>query len=158
MADAELHVGAGHAQPADGDRALPRHRRGDDEAKEAPRSNNASSSSSLNSYAGSSSALRLPSRDEKVHVQNFIQNTQAFRGERLFGYVDAVYSIAATVMVVPTVSTSTTITTNTTYLFAAQVPNEMRNCICVVVFGTRAAMLHVGAAADSATVAIRVPR
>ncbi len=95
---------------ADGNTQLPVHRRGggehEDGATDAP---------------PSTATLRLPSRDENVHLQNFIQKTQAFRGERLFGYVDAVYSIAATVMVVPTVSTSSTITSNTSYYQAAQV-------------------------------------
>ena len=55
---------------------------------------------------------------------------QAFRGSRLYGYIDAIYGIAATVMVVPT-TTVTTITNSTTYSFAEQVGARKTRIIAV---------------------------
>eukprot|EP00750_Incisomonas_marina_P010676 INCI16296.6.p1 GENE.INCI16296.6~~INCI16296.6.p1 ORF type:complete len:587 (+),score=74.80 INCI16296.6:138-1763(+) len=67
--------------------------------------------------AAERSLRKLSSQQEKTHLRNFLKKTQAFRGARLFGYIDAIYAIAATVMVVPT-TTTTHVTNSTSYDYA----------------------------------------
>jgi len=74
---------------------------------------------------------RWSSQEERRHVQRFLKKTQNLRGDRLFGYIDAIYAIAATVMVIPTTYTAS-ITNSTTYPQAALVSVVLCSVMAVV--------------------------
>ena len=75
--------------------------------------------------AAERSLRKLSSRQEKKHLRNFLKKTQAFRGARLFNYIDNIYAIAATVMVVPT-TTTTHVTNSTSYDYAQLVRSHLQ--------------------------------